>query len=121
MVHYTGMRTLRSRVLTAIVAGIGVAVVDVAPAAPQTAGARTTAAVPVYRYKVVRSYPHDRQAFTQGLVYLNGFFYEGTGHYGQSTIRKVRVETGEVLQHPPDRRALLRRRHRRSGKTAWSS
>jgi len=101
VVHYKGMRTLRSRFLTAIVAGIGVAVVNVAPAAPQTAGGKTTTAVPVYRYKVVRSYPHDRQAFTQGLVYLNGFFYEGTGQLGQSTIRKVRVETGEVLQIRP--------------------
>ena len=58
-------------------------------------------AVPVYRYKVVRTYPHDRQAFTQGLVYLNGFLYEGTGQNGQSGIRKVRLETGEVLQIRP--------------------
>lgn len=52
----------------------------------------------MYRYQVVRSYPHDRQAFTQGLVYLDGFLYEGTGLNGQSAIRKVRLETGEVLQ-----------------------
>jgi glutaminyl-peptide cyclotransferase len=49
-------------------------------------------------YEVVKSYPHDRGAFTQGLVYLDGMFYEGTGLNGQSTIRKVKVETGEVLQ-----------------------
>lgn len=52
----------------------------------------------MFGYKVVRSYPHDRGAFTQGLLYLDGVFYEGTGQLGQSSIRKVRVETGEVLQ-----------------------
>lgn len=59
------------------------------------------ASVPVQRYTIVKSYPHDRQAFTQGLVYLDGFLYEGTGLNGQSGIRKVRLETGEVLQHRP--------------------
>lgn len=53
---------------------------------------------PVFRYQVVNSFPHDRTAFTQGLVYLDGFLYEGTGLKGQSTIRKVKLETGEVLQ-----------------------
>jgi glutamine cyclotransferase len=57
------------------------------------------APAPTYSYKVVRSYPHDRQAYTQGLVYLDGFLYEGTGLKGQSNIRKVRLETGEVLQN----------------------
>lgn len=63
----------------------------------QFAAGRQTA-VPVHRYQVVRSYPHDRQAFTQGLVYLEGFLYEGTGLNGQSAIRKVKLESGEVLQ-----------------------
>lgn len=53
---------------------------------------------PTYGYQVVRSYPHDRGAFTQGLFVRNGFFYEGTGMNGQSGIRKVKIETGEVLQ-----------------------
>ena len=57
--------------------------------------------VPVFGYKVVRSYPHDRQAFTQGLQYLDGVLYESTGMNGQSGIRKVRLETGEVLQMRP--------------------
>ena len=57
--------------------------------------------VPVYGYQVVRSYPHDRAAFTQGLIVRNGFFYEGTGMNGQSALRKVRIETGEVLQVQP--------------------
>ena len=54
--------------------------------------------VPEYGYTVVHAYPHDRYAFTQGLLYLNGFLYESTGLYNQSSIRKARLETGEVLQ-----------------------
>ncbi len=50
-----------------------------------------------YRYRVVKSYPHDRKAYTQGLVYDNGFFYEGTGQQGESSLRKVEPETGKVL------------------------
>jgi len=57
--------------------------------------------VPTYGYQVVRSYPHDRGAFTQGLIFRNGVFYEGTGLNGRSGIRKVRIETGEVLQMKP--------------------
>lgn len=53
---------------------------------------------PVAGYQVVRIYPHDPQAFTQGLVFLDGALYEGTGLPGRSTIRKVRLENGEVLQ-----------------------
>jgi glutamine cyclotransferase len=53
---------------------------------------------PVAGYRVVHAFPHDPEAFTQGLVYLNGVFYEGTGLNGRSTIRKVRIENGQVLQ-----------------------
>lgn len=56
---------------------------------------------PVAGYQIVRSYPHDPQAFTQGLVYHDGFLYEGTGLNGRSGIRKVRLETGEVVQSQP--------------------
>ncbi|HVG92268.1 MAG TPA: glutaminyl-peptide cyclotransferase, partial [Alphaproteobacteria bacterium] len=52
-----------------------------------------------YTFKVVNVFPHDTAAFTQGLVYHDGFFYEGTGLYGRSSVRKVRLETGEVVQH----------------------
>ena len=47
---------------------------------------------------MVRAYPHDPNAFTQGLIYMNGFLYEGTGLNGRSTLRKVKLETGQVLQ-----------------------
>ncbi len=52
----------------------------------------------VYGYEVVHAYPHDPSAFTEGLFYLNGFIYESTGLEQHSSIRKVRLETGEVLQ-----------------------
>ncbi len=52
----------------------------------------------VYRAIAVDVYPHDTGAFTQGLVYHDGFLYEGTGLHGESSIRKVDLETGEVLQ-----------------------
>ena len=54
--------------------------------------------VPEYGYEVVHTYPHDTMAFTEGLFYLDGFLYESTGIPGQSSVRKVRLETGEVLQ-----------------------
>jgi len=57
-----------------------------------------TKPIPVYTYRIVRTYPHDPKAFTQGLVYYNGFLYEGTGLEGQSSLRKVELRTGRVLQ-----------------------
>lgn len=56
------------------------------------------APTPVYNFEVVHTYPHDRGAFTQGLIFLNGFLYEGTGLNGKSFVRKVKLETGEILQ-----------------------
>lgn len=52
-------------------------------------------------YRVINKYPHDSEAFTQGLIYLDGFLYESTGLYGSSSLRKVQLETGEVLQSIP--------------------
>ncbi len=51
-----------------------------------------------YTYKIKNVYKHDVHAYTQGLFYHNGFLYEATGLKGQSTVRKVKLETGEVLQ-----------------------
>jgi glutamine cyclotransferase len=55
-------------------------------------------AAPVYTFRVVSSYPHDPDAFTQGLIYRDGFLIESTGRKGRSTLRKVKLETGEVVQ-----------------------
>jgi len=54
---------------------------------------------PEYGFKTIQSFPHDPTAFTQGLAYRDGFLYEGTGRNGHSSIRKLRLETGEVVQH----------------------
>jgi glutamine cyclotransferase len=54
--------------------------------------------IPVFSYRVVNVYPHDRNAFTQGLVFDQGVLFEGTGRRGQSMLRKVQLESGEVLQ-----------------------
>jgi glutaminyl-peptide cyclotransferase len=61
-------------------------------------GPASQAGVPEYGYDVVHVYPHDRTAFTEGLFYLNGFLYEATGLNTRSSVRKVKLETGEVLQ-----------------------
>jgi glutaminyl-peptide cyclotransferase len=56
------------------------------------------AAIPVYGFVVKNSYPHDPQAFTQGLFVKDGQLYETTGQKGQSSLRKVDLRTGKVLQ-----------------------
>jgi glutaminyl-peptide cyclotransferase len=92
--------------LLAALAALGLAAMFVAggpggsPAAsaPAAAVAPAPPATPVYGYRVVRALPHDRSAFTQGLIHLDDVFYESTGLNGESTLRKVAVETGEVLQ-----------------------
>ncbi len=61
--------------------------------------------LPVYTYEVVNSWAHDTSAFTEGLLYHDGFLYESTGLEGVSTLRKVEIETGRVVQKinlPPE-------------------
>ena len=52
----------------------------------------------IYGYKIINTYPHDSTAYTQGLEFHNGFLYETTGRRGQSSLRKVELTTGKVLQ-----------------------
>lgn len=54
--------------------------------------------VPIHTYRVVKTYPHDKNAFTQGLVFDNGYLYEGTGLHGASSLRKVDLRTGRVVK-----------------------
>lgn len=56
------------------------------------------ARVPTYTYEVVNTFPHDPNAFTQGLFFHDGYLYESTGQYGSSTLRKVELKTGRVVQ-----------------------
>jgi len=51
-----------------------------------------------YTYNIINLYPHDETAFTQGLVFENGVLYEGTGRNGQSTLRRVELDTGSITQ-----------------------
>ena len=60
---------------------------------------------PVYTYEVVNTYPHDPKAFTEGLFFKDGFLYESTGQEKASSLRKVELETGKVVQKwdmPPE-------------------
>lgn len=54
--------------------------------------------VPTYTYEVINAYPHDKGAFTQGLVFHQGALYESTGLNGSSSLRRVELETGKVLK-----------------------
>jgi glutamine cyclotransferase len=100
-----GIRSLAHR-LKLVMVGLPVAAIILTscsslpgtPTAPSPTGTKTPGIVPVYTGKVVHTYPHDRGAYTQGLVFDGGFLYEGTGLLGQSTLRRVELETGTVLK-----------------------
>ena len=64
----------------------------------QAAAQNAEKPVPVFGIRVLNTYPHDPRAFTQGLEYFGGFLYESTGETGQSSLRRVELETGKVLQ-----------------------
>jgi glutamine cyclotransferase len=62
---------------------------------------RRMGAAPVDGYRVVHTYAHDPAAFTQGLIYRDGFLFESTGLNGRSSLRKVALDTGVVIQQRP--------------------
>ena len=64
---------------------------------PAINGTKKNASLPEYSYEIVKAYPHDPKAFTQGLVFRDGFLYESTGELGESSLRKVEIATGKVL------------------------
>jgi glutaminyl-peptide cyclotransferase len=81
--------------MTAVACGADAPSAEVgAGASPLTVARRT----PVWVADVVRAYPHDTSAYTQGLQWHNGQLFEGTGQVGSSSIRRVVLETGEVVQ-----------------------
>jgi glutamine cyclotransferase len=67
-------------------------------------------------YRVVHAYPHDQQAFTQGLVYIDGHLYESTGKEGRSSLREEDLETGRIL-----RMSLVSDKYFAEGLTDWKS
>ncbi|WP_295992164.1 glutaminyl-peptide cyclotransferase [Rugamonas sp.] len=83
------MKNLRAKLLALPLLILSLSLPGVAPAAEP---------LPVYGYKIVHAYPHDTRAFTEGLLYRDGFLYESTGLKGHSSIRKVDLKTGRVLQ-----------------------
>ncbi len=70
--------------------------------------------LPVFDAVVVNSYPHDPEAFTQGLLFRDGVLFESTGLHGRSTIRKVALESGKVLQ-----KVDIPQQYFGEGMTAW--
>jgi glutamine cyclotransferase len=85
---------------------LGIALVAVGAAAVLVYGSRdgresreeSNVQTPVYGYDVVFTYPHDENAFTEGFLYRDGFFYESTGLEGESSVRQVEVQTGRVMR-----------------------
>ena len=77
---------------------IGLAVAAAGLIAARVAQRMSSAPVPVYGFEIARVFPHDSKAFTQGILYDQGFLYESTGLEGASTLRKVDLETGKVLR-----------------------
>lgn len=112
----------RNAILITVLAAAGVALLAgpfrpgraTGPPLPQSVQPPPARVTPVYQHRVVRTYPHDRKAFTQGLVYSDGVFYESTGLLGESSVRKVAIETGEVL-----RRHDLAAQYFAEGLTEW--
>jgi glutamine cyclotransferase len=78
---------------SAAAAALAIASLFAAPAPAPPAQSATTQS-----YRVVNAYPHDAEAFTQGLIFRDGFLFESTGQYGRSTLRKVELKTGRVVQ-----------------------
>jgi len=94
---FGAMKTFPSLLLVLLLAGCGASEPRAEAPAPTNPPASAQPTLH-YTYRVLKVYPHDPQAFTQGLVYLDGALYEGTGLEGRSSLRRVDLETGEVLQ-----------------------
>jgi glutaminyl-peptide cyclotransferase len=102
---------------TRVTRSLGLLSIAVAAAAvwcPADAASPAPEPAKCYGYRIVHEYPHDPQAFTQGLAMAAGVLYESTGLYGHSELRRVDLATGAVLQ----RRALPPQRFG-EGLTAW--
>jgi glutaminyl-peptide cyclotransferase len=52
----------------------------------------------IYSYKIIATYPHDSEAFTEGLIFVNGSFYESTGGWGTSSLREVNLADGSIIK-----------------------
>jgi len=96
----------------AVLAGTAVALAR--SRAPEQEAPRGARQAPVLKYDVIKTYAHDPAAYTQGLIFRDGYLFESTGLHGQSSLRKVRLETGEVVQ-----RREIDKRYFGEGLTDW--
>lgn len=112
-------RIMATRTQLGIVA-VAVAGLAVAAAACQRPAAAdpadTVPAAPLVRHRVVQTFPHDRDAFTQGLIFQDGYLFESTGLNGRSSLRKVELETGRIIERRP-----VDDEYFAEGLTAWRS
>ena len=76
---------------------VGAACLSCSPSTLEAQAARP----PTYGYRIVNTFPHDPQAFTQGLEFRDGVLYESTGLNGRSSVRQVDLATGKVLREAP--------------------
>ena len=94
----------RGRKLWFLATGLLLAVGALAVGSSMAGGGRFAApqkaerSIPILGVKILKTYPHDPHAFTQGLEFFDGFLYESTGETGQSSLRKVDLESGKVMQ-----------------------
>ncbi|WP_029086212.1 glutaminyl-peptide cyclotransferase [Brevundimonas aveniformis] len=79
-----------------LAAGCASAAAQTPPTSPPVAPSALPPHPPVEVFEVVNVFPHDPEAFTQGLIYVDGRMFESTGRY-PSTVREVRLEDGEIL------------------------
>jgi len=70
--------------------------VDLIAAAEKNFRHATT--TPVATVRIINAFPHDKEAFTEGLLFHQGYFYESTGLNGQSSLRKVEIKSGKIIQ-----------------------
>jgi glutamine cyclotransferase len=101
--------------MTALRVAAALVVLAALTGAARQPGVRAGSA-PTWRHEVLRSFPHDPEAFTQGLLFRDGFLYESTGQNGRSSLRKVELETGKVVQ-----RIAVGRQYFAEGLAAWGS
>jgi glutamine cyclotransferase len=88
--------------MTAIFRTLGLATMAtvclIGPSCHSGGGTKTGEKTPQYGYEVVHVYPHDTEAFTQGLIFLDGKLLESTGEEGRSTLRTVDLDSGQVIK-----------------------
>lgn len=90
-------RNIRRHLLRFTLSALTLTILLLLPSCSDEAEKFITSA-PIYDFRIINTYPHDSLAYTEGLIYDDGYLYESTGLRGRSSVRRVDLETGEVLQ-----------------------